>query len=106
MKNLSGIEVKTIDINAREWFDKVNGNSYFSAQVVVNYGYESEKIFILPFQYGYESQYIYSSFEKLRNEGILPMFKNAPSIFCRENGIAFNYSKQENCLKKNMYKVN
>ena len=29
--------MKTLDINAREWFDKVNGNSYFSAQIVVDY---------------------------------------------------------------------
>ena len=27
-------EIKTIDINAFNWFDKINGNSYFSAFIV------------------------------------------------------------------------
>ena len=37
------LKIKTIDIQAKEWFDKVNGNSYFSANVTINYGHENQK---------------------------------------------------------------
>jgi len=46
-------QVKTIDVNGKHWFDRVNGNSYFSAEVVTNYGQADAQTFVLPFQYGY-----------------------------------------------------
>jgi len=51
-------DLKTIDINAKEWFDSENGNSYFSSKVTLNYGLHNEKSIKLPFQYGYEDAYI------------------------------------------------
>jgi len=51
-------DLKTIDINAKEWFDSVNGNSYFSSKVTLNYGLHNEKLIKLPFQYGYDDAYI------------------------------------------------
>jgi hypothetical protein len=44
--------MKTIDINAKEWFDKVNGNSYFSAVITIDFGMPTQKEYRLPFQYG------------------------------------------------------
>jgi len=38
-----------ITIETKEWFDKVNGNTYFSAEVFLG----MDKILSLPFQYGY-----------------------------------------------------
>ena len=58
--------IKTIDVTAKEWFDKVNGNSYFSAQVTLNYGMEDEVTYKLPFQYGYEEQYRYAALDKVK----------------------------------------
>ena len=29
--------IKTIDINVKEWRDKINGNSYFAGEVVLNW---------------------------------------------------------------------
>ena len=49
--------MKTIDINAKEWFDRINGNSYFSGLVIIDFGMKSEEIFLMPYQYGYGSQY-------------------------------------------------
>ena len=49
--------MKTIDINAKEWRDKINGNSYFSGLVIIDFGMKSEEVFLMPFQYGYGSQY-------------------------------------------------
>ena len=51
------MELKSIFIEAREWFDKTYGNSYFSARISVN----GEVVAYLPFQYGYESQYEYAA---------------------------------------------
>jgi len=42
--------IKTLDIQAKEWFDKVNGNSYFSAQVTINFGMPDEKTLYAPLQ--------------------------------------------------------
>ena len=44
---------RTIDIQAKEWFDKVNGNSYWSAEVTVNFGLNNTFSFDVGFQYGY-----------------------------------------------------
>ncbi len=38
-----------LQIQTKEWFDKVNGNTYFSAEVYLG----MDLIIILPFQYGY-----------------------------------------------------
>ena len=51
------IAVKTVDINAFQWFDKVNGNSYFAGTVCINYGMPTEKNIKMPFQYGYGDHY-------------------------------------------------
>ena len=37
----------------KEWRDKVNGNSYFSTRIE---DIENDKMYILPFQYGYGCQ--------------------------------------------------
>jgi hypothetical protein len=64
--------MKTLDINAREWFDKINGNSYFSAQIVINYGTDSERRYFLPFQYGYGDHYQYEAFNLLQDKHETP----------------------------------
>ena len=35
--------MKTIDIIAKEWFDKINGNSYFSAIIIIDYKMKTEQ---------------------------------------------------------------
>lgn len=42
--------MKTLEIEKRNWFDKQNGNSYFSAEIVLD-----KKVHIMSFQYGYET---------------------------------------------------
>lgn len=58
-------KIKTIDINAKEWLDRVNGNSYFSGTVTVNFGMKGEQTFIMPFQYGYGDHYKDMAFQEL-----------------------------------------
>ena len=99
-------KVKTIDIQAKTWFDKVNGNSYFAGIVTVNFGQPTEKTFKMPFQYGYGDQYEYEAFYMLIKEGILPeKFRNSPSYTCRENGIILRATNQKNCKKRELKNI-
>ena len=50
------MKTKTIDIEAKEWFDKINGNSYFCGTITLNYLMDNQETFLMPFQYGYGSQ--------------------------------------------------
>ncbi len=92
--------IKTIDINARTWFDKVNGNSYFSAIVVVNYGMPTAKEFKLPFQYGYGSQYEQEAKQALIDNSILPTACSSLWSYCQDNGIILRSHNQKGCLKR------
>ncbi len=67
-------DIKTIDVNAREWFDRVNGNSYFSMNVTINYGMKTEQSFYVPMQYGYGDHYRHQAFEEIKKR--LNCFKN------------------------------
>ena len=101
------MKVKTIDIDAKEWFDRINGNSYFSATVTVNFGMKNAKSYKLLFQYGYGEQYIQAAKEVLTEQGLI----NPTSIpftplwqYCRDNNIILRTHKQENCLKRELDK--
>lgn len=91
-------DIKTIDVQAKEWFDKVNGNSYFSARVTVNYGMPGEFEIHMPFEYGYGSYYEQAALKALQDIGLLP---GITSLWqAREKDIILRSSKQENCLKR------
>lgn len=87
--------MKTIDIQAKEWFDKVYGNSYFSGIITIDYGMPTEKQFKMPFQYGYEEQYIYEAAKVLGIDD--PLWR-----YCKENNITLKTNKQTNCKKKEL----
>ncbi len=95
------MKIETIDIIANEYFDKKNGNSYFNADIVLNYG-KPDKIKIhIPMQYGYGEQYEHEAKEAINNLGILkiegPLWR-----YCKENNIQLRSSKFENCKEKEL----
>jgi len=91
----------SIDLQAKEWFDKVNGNSYFSAQVTIDFGLPTQKTVYVPFQYGNGDASEWESFRQLEMDGLLSGYKGeSPSRFCRENNIKLNSSKKEKCLQR------
>jgi len=97
--------IKTIDVRANEWFDKVNGNSYFSMNITVNYGLKDEKNIFVPIQYGYGDHYRHKAFETIKKQ--LNCFKAIPeneSYFraYEKYKIIYRHSKRENCLKKEL----
>jgi hypothetical protein len=70
----------------KEWHDKVNGNTYFSTRIE---DIENDKMYILPFQYGYGSQ---SEFETKK---VLNL--------CVDKFVSYEdieFKKWTNCLKK------
>jgi len=101
-------QLKTIDIEAKEWRDKINGNSYFSSDVTLNYGMDNQEIIKLPFQYGYGDHYVYQSLMEVQK--LFPRSK-----WYRENilakyqiedkyNIIIKNSIQKNCLKRELNK--
>lgn len=99
MKNTT--EIKTIDVQAKEWLDKVNANSYFSAQVTINFGLPGEFTFTLPFQYGYEEHYKDMAFKALQDKGYIT--KTDGNVvhwrYYEEHNIIANHSIQRGCKK-------
>ncbi len=95
--------MKTLDIQALTWFDKVNGNSYFSALVTIDYGTENEKDIKLPFQYGYGNQFEYEAVKELKANGFLPEKLNDHlQSYCKDNDIILRISHRTNCLKREL----
>jgi len=98
------VKIKTIDINAKEWFDRVNGNSYFSASVCLNFGTKTQVNISLPFQYGYGDHYKDMAFQELIKTGHI---KDAEKMecawrYCDRKGIILRSHKQTNCKKREL----
>ena len=98
--------MKTIDINAKEWFDKINGNSYFAGTITIYYGMETEETFLMPFQYGYGSSYeqeaksILTEFNKISSNGFQGLY-----TYCKDNNIILRSSIKRNSLKRELREI-
>jgi len=57
-----------ITIIGRRWFDRINGNTYFSAVGFVN----GVQVVEIPFEYGYGNMYEQRIFEQLVKTGYCP----------------------------------
>lgn len=103
------MKVKTIDVNAKEWFDKINGNSYCAGTVIINFGMKNQKNHVFPFQYGYGSYYEQAALEVIE--------KNYPELIreksyratlwtiCDKNNIIYRHSIIKNCKKKELMEI-
>ena len=90
---------QTIDIHTYTWFDKINCNTYFAQEIVLNYGTEQEQSFKNKFQYGYSS-FDYFALEFLKKQGIyIP--ENRDEL--KEMFIIRNYKTE---VKKSFFKAN
>jgi hypothetical protein len=107
------MKIKTIDVNVKDWFDKINGNSYFAGTICLNYGTKTQKNINIPFCYGYGSHYeteamnvlIKGKFikdaEKYSSGGYIPLWR-----YCEDHKIIYRHSKKENCLKRELMYYN
>ena len=103
--------MKTIDVIANEWFDKVNGNSYFAGFISTDYGTNKAKTFTMPFQYGYGDQYIHEAGDVLNKAGLIQLETypngNRESLwrYCKRNNIILRTDKHEKCLKRELLAI-
>ena len=93
---------RSLFIEGREWFDKINGNSYFSARIWVDGG----QVAILPFQYGYGSQFEYEAQKKLLELGYLPQEGKSRGLWSIAEEMGFDfYSAKTETKKSEMFKI-
>ena len=85
--------MKSITILGRRWFDRVNGNTYFSARAIVDGKEESH----IPYAYGYGDQYLQEAWDEVVKRHNLDVERyqsggiEGPSYWCRRNGVALHY---------------
>lgn len=87
-----------ITIQTKEWFDKQNGNSYFSAQVHLG----NDLIMSLPFQYGYNGAIQEVENRLAKHFGACAERWELRDLL-RQNGIEISESKTKS-LKRNLSK--
>jgi len=101
------MKIHTLDINALEWRDKVNGNSYFAGEIIVNMGMKrSERCFFMPFQYGYGSQYENEAINVLFNEKIIDEKLTWPHQLREKYGTLVRSFIRRGCLKRELKMYN
>lgn len=97
-------KIYTIDVQTKEWFDNVNGNSYFGGIVTVNFGRKTEKVLKIPFQYGHGDHYKDIAFNILQDNKVIPKQDSNLSYwrYYEKNYIVVRHTKHENCLKRDV----
>ena len=103
-RKLDAMRVNTIDVNVRQWRDKVNGNNYQAGHIVIDYGMKNERTIYIPFQYG---DLIDCGVVKqaLYDAGIFGNgneYHASVSYICRELDITYRYNIVKDCLKKDV----
>ena len=101
--------MKKITINAKEWRDNINGNTYYATHCFI----DGELVLVMPFDYGYGDHSIYMSFRGLNDAGLLnPPLESygkgrgfeMPWSYCQRVGVELEYNKgrcnTENGLRK------
>src|SRR5512146_620995 len=65
-----------IIIDAKKWFDRVNGNTYHNVKVAIN----GQVLGTSGMTYGYGNQYMYTAFETLAKFGIFEWEKDETMV--------------------------
>lgn len=101
------MKIKTIDIHAKEWHDKENGNSYFAAVAVLNFGMKDERKVKIPFQYGYENSYVEFTMHELEKQNILSDVEHHENgstepfwRYCEDRGIILRNDIKRKCKRR------
>ncbi len=87
-------KIKTIDIQAKEWFDKANGNSYFAGIITINFGMKNSQTIKMPFQYGYGETYLHTAIAILKG---MELITTKSQYELKQSGIIIRANLQENC---------
>lgn len=71
METIKASDTRSIFIEGRLWFDKINGNTYFSNRVWVN----GKIAFTMPLEYGYDLQFLHRALIELKDRGYTDTIK-------------------------------
>jgi hypothetical protein len=102
MNTQTTTQVETIDVNAKGWFDKINGNSYFAGLITINFGKPDQEEMKMPFQYGYGDSYLYEALKTLQCLGYITVNNTAD---LRDQGIILRHNIQKNCKKMELTNI-
>ena len=84
------MQIQSIMLTGRRWFQKTYGNTYHSAKAYVN----GELIGSVDFRYGYGNACIDSAFKILIEKGIVKLPEDRKYIsaftYCKEKGIKYS----------------
>lgn len=97
---------RSITIIGKRWFDKIYGNTYFSSTGYI----DGEEVVHIPFEYGYDEQYLYRTWEEMIEKGfIYPMpekYKSGPYQpawqWCQDNGVKLVYNVSDVSRKRDL----
>jgi hypothetical protein len=93
--------MKTLTVIGRRWFQRGPGNTYHSAQIIVD-GAEVEGI---GFAYGYGDHYLTTAFQKLQALGLIDP-PSEPSMplwrWAEQQGVKFTYSVTDVTRKRDL----
>jgi hypothetical protein len=89
----SFVEVKSIYLHARRWFQRSYGNTYHTCEIWVN----DRMVHKIPFTYGYGDQWEWNAQKWLvdnsfldRHDSEVRGYHYPISRYCRESGIEYN----------------
>lgn len=80
------MKINTLEIQATRHTDQ-HGNTYNSANVIINCHEETETNLYLPFGYGYDDHYKTRVMELLKSEGFIKSDNRILWRYCEENNI-------------------
>ncbi len=91
---------KCITILGKRWFDKVNGNTYCSADVF----FDGILVAEVPFEYGYGDYYRQAAWAEMKRLGLVKMRENEGYWqYCERNKITELYTATDE-LKRDLKK--
>lgn len=95
--------IKAIEVNAKEWFDRTNGNSYFAGNIYIEFDNYRVVEITMPFQYGYGTHYQQEAKATLTQFNYISTeYGESLKTYCERNNIKYRTNFKENCLKREL----
>ena len=99
-------KVRSLVIVGRRWFAKRYGNTYHSAEMIIN----GEPAGQTGKHYGYDNAFLQTAFEQLERDALIPLRasyslggpKEATWQWAERNGIAFSYTCADVAREKDL----
>lgn len=97
---------RDIIASCRRWFDKVNGNSYYSVNIQIPSSDRAWRQVNIPCSYGYGNQWEYDCADLLEKIGVLPEFpkyENGCTDYRKWSDMKIMFKDEGYGLKRNLY---